>query len=62
LEQMKAREEGDKEAQMLDDDFVEALEYGMPNAFGFGMSERLFAFIMNRSVRETVIFPPMKTK
>ncbi|NTU66856.1 MAG: lysine--tRNA ligase [Candidatus Moranbacteria bacterium] len=62
LEQMKAREEGDKEAQMLDDDFVEALEYGMPNAFGFGMSERLFAFIMNRSVRETVIFPPMKTR
>lgn len=62
LEQMKAREEGDKEAQMLDDDFVEALEYGMPPAFGFGMSERLFAFIMNRSVRETVVFPPMKTR
>ncbi len=61
-EQMKMREAGDKEAQMVDEDFVEALEYGMPPAFGFGMSERLFAFIMNKSVRETVIFPPMKSK
>lgn len=61
-EQMKLREAGDKEAQMIDEDFVEALEYGLPPAFGFGMSERLFAFIMNKSVRETVIFPPMKTK
>lgn len=62
LEQMKAREGGDKEAQMLDEDFVEALEYGMPPAFGFGLSERLFAFLMNRSIRETVIFPPMRTR
>ncbi len=62
LEQMKARKAGDREAQMMDKDFVEALEYGMPPAFGFGMSERLFAFIMNRSVRETVIFPSVKNK
>lgn len=61
-QQMKMRAAGDKEAQMIDEDFVEALEYGMPPAFGFGMSERLFAFIMNKSVRETVIFPPVKTK
>lgn len=62
LEQMKMREAGDAEAQMMDEDFVEALEYGMPPAFGFGMSERFFAFIMNKSIRETVIFPPMKEK
>jgi lysyl-tRNA synthetase, class II len=61
-EQMKLRAAGDKEAQMLDEDFVEALEYGLPPAVGFGMSERLFAFILNKSVRETVIFPPMKSK
>ncbi|MFZ2188919.1 MAG: lysine--tRNA ligase [Candidatus Moraniibacteriota bacterium] len=60
LDQMAAREGGDKEAQMLDEDFVEALEYGMPPAFGFGMSERLFSFLMNKSIRETVIFPPMR--
>jgi len=62
LEQMKAREAGDKEAQMMDEDFVEALEYGMPPAFGCGFSERLFAFIMNKSVRETVIFQAVKEK
>lgn len=61
-EQMKLRAAGDKEGMMLDEDFLEALEYGMPPAFGFGMSERLFAMLMNRSVRETVIFPPMKER
>ena len=61
-EQMKLRESGDAEAQQLDEDFLEALEYGMPPAFGFGMSERFFAILMNRSVRETVIFPPMRGK
>jgi lysyl-tRNA synthetase class 2 len=59
-EQMKLRDQGDKEAQMMDEDYVEALEYGMPPAVGFGMSERLFAVIMNKSIRETVVFPPMK--
>jgi lysyl-tRNA synthetase class 2 len=62
LEQSKLRAAGDEEAQMLDEDFIEALEYGMPPAVGFGMSERLFAFLMDKSVRETVIFPPMKEK
>jgi lysyl-tRNA synthetase class 2 len=62
LEQMILHEAGDKEALMLDEDFVEALEYGMPPAFGFGMSERFFAFLMNKPVRETVIFPLMKEK
>src|SRR3989344_890632 len=59
-EQMKLREAGDKEAQMLDADYVEALEYGMPPDVGFGMSERFFSVIMNKPMRETVIFPPMK--
>src|SRR5258708_1136051 len=58
--QMKLREAGDKEAQMLDEDYVEALEYGMPPAAGFGLSERLFSVIMDKSIRETVFFPPMK--
>ncbi len=61
-EQMKLRKAGDEEAQMMSDDFIEALEYGMPPAVGFGMSERLFAVLMDKSVRETVIFPPMKEK
>jgi lysyl-tRNA synthetase class 2 len=61
-EQMKLRAEGDKEAQFMDEDFVEALEYGMPPAGGFGVSERLFAVLMDRPVRETVFFPLMRTK
>lgn len=60
MEQMKYREAGDKEAQMLDEDFVEALEYGMPPAAGFGVSERLFAVLADKPIREIVLFPPMK--
>jgi len=59
-EQMKLREAGDGEAQRIDNDFLEALEYGMPPAAGFGLSERLFSIIMNRPIRETVIFPLMR--
>lgn len=61
-EQQKLRDKGDEEAQMFDKEFVEALEYGMPPAFGFGVSERLFAFLMNKPLRETQIFPLMKPK
>ncbi|MBU6447361.1 lysine--tRNA ligase [Patescibacteria group bacterium] len=58
--QMSLRAKGDTEAQMLDEDYLEAMEYGMPPLAGFGMSERLFAVLMDKSVRETVIFPLMK--
>ncbi len=61
-EQQKLRDAGDEEAQMFDHDFVEALEYGMPPTCGFGLSERLFSFLMNKSVRECQIFPLMKPK
>ncbi len=61
-EQTKLRAEGDTEAMMLDEDFLEALEYGMPPAAGFGLSERVFAVIMDKPVRETVIFPLMRPK
>ncbi len=61
-EQMKLREAGDKEAQILDEEYLEAMEYGMPPAAGFGVSERLFAVILDKSVRETVIYPLMRPK
>ena len=61
-EQVKLGEAGDKEAQRMDEDFVETLEYGMPPTAGFGMSERFFAFLMDRPVREIVFFPLMKPK
>ena len=59
-EQAALREAGDTEAQMHDHDFVEALEYGMPPTTGFGVSERLFSFLEDRSIRECVLFPLMK--
>ncbi|MCX6714026.1 MAG: lysine--tRNA ligase [Candidatus Vogelbacteria bacterium] len=61
-DQMKLREAGDEEAQIKDDDFVEALEYGMPPTCGFGMSERLFSFLMDKPIREAQIFPLMRPK
>lgn len=61
-DQQKLRDKGDEEAQMFDTDYVEAMEYGMPPAFGFGVSERLFSFLMNKPARETQIFPLMRPK
>ncbi len=61
-EQQRLRDAGDAEAQMADFEFIEALETGMPPAVGFGMSERPFAFLSNKSVRECQIFPLLKPR
>ncbi len=61
-EQQRLREAGDDEAQRKDDDFVEALEYGMPPTCGYGMSERVFSFLMNKTGRECQIFPLMRPR
>jgi len=61
-EQQKMREAGDDEAQRLDEDYVKAMEYGMPPAFGFGVSERLFAFLENKPAHETQLFPLLRPK
>lgn len=60
--QQALRDAGDDEAQMADMDFVEALEYGMPPSFGFGLSERLFSFLSNKDVREAQLFPLMRPR
>lgn len=59
-EQQEMRKAGDTEAQMYDKDFVEALEYGMPPAAGFGLSQRLFAILVDKPIRETVFFPTVR--
>lgn len=61
-EQQKMRDAGDDEAQRLDEGFVRAMEYGMPPAFGFGVSERLFAFLENKPAHETQLFPLLRPK
>ena len=62
LHQEKLRTAGDDEAHMKDDSYIEALEYGMPPAFGFGVSERLFAVLSGKTVREAQLFPLMRPK
>jgi len=61
-QQQELRKAGDEEAQMYDSDFIEALEYGMPPAVGFGLSQRLFAVLVNKPIRETVFFPQVRPK
>ncbi len=60
--QQKLIEGGDEEAMMADYDFVDMLEHGMPPTCGFGFGERLFAFLSDRPVRETQMFPLIKPK
>ncbi len=60
LEQQKMRNEGDDEAMMMDIDFVEMLEYGMPPACGLGFSERVFWLFEGVSAREGVPFPQLR--
>ncbi len=60
--QEELREKGDEEAQMFNHDFIEALEHGMPPTCGFGLSERVFSFFMDKPARECQIFPLMKPK
>ena len=60
IEQQKMREAGDPEAQWLDIDYIEMLEYGMPPTFGYGHSERVFWFLEDVTAREGVVFPQLK--
>lgn len=60
--QQKLIDRGDKEAMMPDWEFVEMLEHGMPPTCGFGFGERLFAFMVDKSIRETTLFPLMRPK
>lgn len=62
MEQQRMREAGDAEAMMLDIDFVEMLEYGMPPACGFGFSERVFWIFEGVTAREGVPFPQLRVE
>jgi lysyl-tRNA synthetase class 2 len=60
MEQQAMRDAGDDEAQMMDIDYVEALEYAMPPACGFGWSERVFWSLEAVTAREGVPFPQLR--
>jgi lysyl-tRNA synthetase class 2 len=64
VEQLKQREAGDAEAHWMDDDYIEALEYGMPPTAGEGIGiDRLAMLLTNApSIREVILFPHMKPR
>ncbi len=61
-EQVKMREAGDEEAQMMDTDYITALEYGMPPAggLGIGIDRLVMLFIDTASIKDTILFPLLK--
>jgi lysyl-tRNA synthetase class 2 len=61
-DQQAQRDQGDDEAQMMDIDYVEMLEYGMPPTSGYAHSERVFWFLEDVTARQGTIFPALKHK
>ena len=64
LNQLKEKEKGNSEANEMDLDFLEALEYGMPPAggLGVGMDRVVMLFTNKENIREVLLFPHMKSK
>ena len=64
VEQIKERELGNDEANDIDMDFVEALEYGMPPAggIGYGIDRMCMLFTEQESIRDVILFPQMKKR
>ena len=59
--QQQARDNGNEEAQFMDQNYIKAMEYGMPPLSGFGISDRFLSSLLGKNIRDIEVFPHVRS-